>query len=378
MKPIAEDCYYIANNDELTQAANIWRSANMLGIDSEFIRVDTFYPIPALLQMSDGKQCWLIDVLTISNFSPLVEILTAPHIVKVIHAASEDLEVFDKLFSILPTPLFDTQIAAALCGHGASMGYSRLVQTLFNIELSKDQCRSDWLVRPLTEEQQHYACLDVLYLPQIYQDLQQTLEHLQRTPWMEEESARQLERGREQRHSNYSLEKINNAWRLDNVERQRLWHLVLGRDALARQYNKARNHIAKDFALLEMARRPPTHLAALYSIEGLHPSAVRQFGTPLLQLAQKVPHDLVCPTLNMPLSKAENDYVKKLRATTEQIANRLQLPPELLVRKLELEYIVRQYLDKPCASDIAMPERFTGWRNTVISAALRDEIASWS
>lgn len=375
MNTIADGCYYIANNDELAQAANSWRDTMVLGIDSEFIRVDTFYPIPALLQISDGTQCWLIDVLTISDFSPLIEILTAPHIVKVIHAASEDLEVFDRLLGILPTPLFDTQIAAALCGHGASTGYSRLVQTLLNIELSKDQCRSDWLARPLTDEQQHYACLDVLYLPHIYQDLQQTLEHLQRTPWMEEENTRQLERGREQSHTNYSLEKINNAWRLNDAERKRLWHLVLGRDALARQHNKARNHIAKDFALLEMARRPPAHLAALYSIEGLHPSAVRQFGAQLLQLAQQVPQDLVCPPLNTPLSKAENDYVKKLRATAEQIANHLQLPPELLVRKLELEYIVRQYLDK---RSITLPERFTGWRNTVISAALRDEIASWS
>ncbi len=152
---------------------------------------------------------------------------------------------------------------------------------------------------------------------------------------------------------------------------------TLGRDALARQHNKARNHIAKDFALLELARRPPAHLAALYSIEGLHPSAVRQFGAQLLQLAQNVTHDLLCPPLATPLSKAENDYVKKLRAVTEQIAHHLQLPPELLVKKIELENIVRQYLAKQSADSIALPERFSGWRASVIGSALRDEMIRW-
>ena len=377
MKIIADDCYYLTDDNDLVSAVESWHSAKVLGIDTEFIRVDTFYPIPALLQISNGTQCWLIDVLTIENFSPLIDVLTAPHITKVIHAASEDLEVFDRLFGTLPTPLFDTQIAAALCGHGASMGYSRLVQTLLDIELSKDQCRSDWLARPLTSEQQHYACLDVLYLPKIHQQLAQTLAQFQRMSWLEEEMTRQLERGREQRSTHYSLEKINNAWRLNETERQRLWHLVLGRDALARQHNKARNHIAKDFALLELARRPPAHLAALYNIEGFHPSAVRQFGAQLLQLAQNVPHDLLCPPLTTPLSKAENDYVKKLRAVVEQISHHQQLPSELLTKKMELENIVRQYLAKQSADSVALPERFTGWRTGVIGSALRDEMIRW-
>lgn len=378
MRQIADNRFYIANDSDLAAATDSWRAAAVLGIDTEFIRIDTFYPTPALLQLSDGKQCWLIDVLHINNFAPLLEILTAPTIIKVIHAASEDLEVFDRLFGALPTPLFDTQIAAALCGHGASIGYSRLVQTLLDIEISKDQCRSDWLARPLSDEQEHYACLDVLYLPQLHQQLTETLQQLQRTLWMEEENARQIERSHEQRTTNYSLDKINNAWRLNHAERQRLWHLVLGRDALARQHNKARNHIAKDFILLELARRPPANIAALYDMEGLHPSAVRQFGNQLLQLAQKVPPDIVCPALNDPLTKSENDYVKKLRAVTEQIANHLQLPSELLTRKLELEQLVRQFLAKRSTDNIVLPERFSGWRASTIGAALRDEIASWN
>ncbi len=378
MKTIASDCYYIASNSELAQAADSWQHATVLGVDTEFIRVDTFYPIPALIQISDGKQCWLIDVLRIDDFSPLRTILTAPHIAKIIHAASEDLEVFDQLLGVFPTPLFDTQIAAALCGYGASVGYSRLVQELLYIELSKEQCRSDWLARPLSPEQLHYACLDVLYLPALYQSLQASLNQLQRSDWATEENTRQQERCKELRTANYNWEKINNAWRLNHAEQQRLWHLVLGRDALARQHNKSRNHIAKDFALLEIARRPPANIAALYGMEGLHPSAVRQFGTQLLQLAQKTPSDLVHPELPLPLSKAENDYVKKLRALTEQIANGLQLPAELLAKKLEMEQAVRHYLAQRPLDDTTLPSRFQGWRKNIVGTVWLDEMRAWS
>jgi ribonuclease D len=378
MNAIAEDCYLITSNQGLAQAASQWQSCTALGIDTEFIRVDTFFPIPALIQVSNGKQCWLLDVLSIKDFTPLIKIFTATEITKILHAASEDLEVFDQLFGVLPTPLFDTQIAAALCGHGASLGYSRLVQALLDVELSKDQCRSDWLARPLSKEQQHYACLDVLYLPALHEQLTLHLQQLQRTAWNEEENQRLATRYREQRESHYSLDRISQAWRLNPDERKRLWHLVLGRDALARQHNKSRNHIAKDFALLDMAKKPPTYVAALSHIEGIRPSAIRQFGQQLLQLANHVPDDLLCPPLPEPLSKAENELVKNLRSVTEQIATHLQIPAELLIRKIEMENIVRQHLKKVAADSIALPERMNGWRQAVIANALRDEVQRWS
>lgn len=378
MRTIEADRHYIFSDSGLKEAAAIWQQSSALGIDTEFIRVDTFHPIPALIQVSNGKQCWLIDVLEIKNFSPLLDIITAPHITKIVHAAGEDLDVFDKLLGALPAPLFDTQIGAAFCGHGASIGYSKLVQAVLEIELSKDQCRSDWLARPLTDEQQHYACLDVLYLPALYEHLQAELRRLQRTEWSQEENLRQIARYCDQRDASYNMERINSAWRLNETERKRLWHLILGRDAMAREYNKSRNHIAKDFALFEMARRPPKHITELASMDGMRSSSVRQFGNQLIQLAQEVPPNLVYPPLADPLSKNENEYLKKLRAVTEQIATASHLPQELLVRKLEMEQLVREYFAQGNSKTITLPERFNGWRKAVIGQALHDEIVSWS
>ncbi|MBP8030493.1 MAG: ribonuclease D, partial [Pseudomonadales bacterium] len=104
MRVIDVDRYYVASDSGLKQAAAIWQQSPTLGIDTEFIRVDTFHPRPALIQVSNGQQCWLIDVLDISDFSPLGDIITAPHIMKIVHAAGEDLEVFDRLLGTLPTP----------------------------------------------------------------------------------------------------------------------------------------------------------------------------------------------------------------------------------------------------------------------------------
>lgn len=377
MRTIATDRYYIASDSGLQQAAELWYQSDVLGIDTEFIRTDTFHPIPALIQVSDGQQCWLVDVLSINDFSPLTRVIIAPHITKVFHAAGEDLEVFDRLLGHLPQPLFDTQTGAAFCGYGASIGYSRLVQAVLNVELSKDQCRSDWLARPLSDEQQLYASLDVLYLPTLYNHLQERLQQHQRTAWAHEENLRQITRYCDQREASYNIERINNAWRLDEVEKNRLWHLVLGRDALARKHNKPRNHIAKDFALLEIARRPPSHVAELSGIEGIRSSSIRQFGQHLIKLAQEIPSGIVCPPLPEPLGRQETEHMKQLRAVAEHISAALDLPAELLVKKSELEELVRQYFSAEKPTAIQMPERFNGWRNPVIGNPLQEKITGW-
>lgn len=374
MKTLDDNRFYISSNQGLQSAAKSWLSARILGIDTEFIRTDTFHPQPALIQVSDGEQCWLVDVLTIQDLSPLGDVIVAPDVIKIFHAAGEDLEVFDRLVGKLPSPIFDTQIAASFCGHGASIGYSKLVQTLLDIELSKDQCRSDWLARPLTPDQLHYANLDVLYLPTLYQKLQEQLTLEGRLHWAEEDNRRQLSRYEEQRDASYNLDRINQVWKLDPVERQRLWHLLIGRDALARHHNKPRNHIARDHTLVDIARRPPRHIAELSALDGLRPASIRQFGQHLITLANDVPAQLQIPTINEPLTKLETSRYRELRALTDDIANNFNLPPELLARRQELELFVRQF---QAGQDLSWPTRFNGWRGDILSEPFTTHTRQW-
>ena len=165
---MAIDIHWIRDNDSLGQFCAQWQQLPFVALDTEFMRVDTFYPIAGLLQIGDGERAFLIDPLTIDNWQPLAQLLENPAVVKVLHACSEDLEVLLRLTGSLPAPLFDTQLAAAYLNLGFSMGYSRLVSEVLGIDLPKGETRSDWLQRPLSETQISYAAEDAVHLAELF------------------------------------------------------------------------------------------------------------------------------------------------------------------------------------------------------------------
>ncbi len=172
---MAIDIHWIRDNDSLGQFCAEWQQLPFVALDTEFMRVDTFYPIAGLLQIGDGVRAYLIDPLTIDNWQPLAALLENPAVVKVVHACSEDLEVLLRLTGSLPAPLFDTQLAAAYLNLGFSMGYSRLVQEVLGIDLPKGETRSDWLQRPLSDTQISYAAEDALHLAEVFVQLRPKL-----------------------------------------------------------------------------------------------------------------------------------------------------------------------------------------------------------
>ncbi len=184
----APEIQWIRDDASLAQQCREWRTQPYLALDTEFMRVDTFYPAAGLVQVGDGRQEWLIDPLLIQDWSPFAELLEDERVVKVLHACSEDLEVFLRLTGSLPVPLFDTQLAAAYLGMAHSMGYSKLVKEVLDIDLPKDETRSDWLQRPLTEMQMRYAADDVQHLAQVYLALDARLSEEKRA-WLLEDGA---------------------------------------------------------------------------------------------------------------------------------------------------------------------------------------------
>ena len=155
---------WIDSDSALQQMCQQLSQVPKLAVDTEFIRTDTFYPKIALIQISDGEQCWLIDVLAIEDFVPLKALLENPDQQLIFHACAEDLEVLEYALDIRPSSIFDTQLAAGIANIGYCMGYARLVDTMFDVSLDKQETRSDWLARPLTQRQLDYAAVDVQYL----------------------------------------------------------------------------------------------------------------------------------------------------------------------------------------------------------------------
>ena len=165
---MASDQYqYVETRVQLLSAVEACKSAGVIALDTEFARFNTYYPIVGLIQIATRDDCFLIDPVALSDLEPLAPLLQNPGILKVFHACSEDLEVFQHALGVIPAPLFDTQIAAAVLGVGFSMSYQALVEHWLGVSLPKDQTRSDWLARPLTAQQLHYAALDVIHLLEV-------------------------------------------------------------------------------------------------------------------------------------------------------------------------------------------------------------------
>jgi ribonuclease D len=179
--------------DFLTQLERGWdtcpQDERFITIDTEFIRETTYYPQPCLCQIAGPTHAAIVDMLIPEiDLDPLKDLFQDPSILKVFHAARQDLEIFYLLFGQVPTPLFDTQIAAMVCTYGASISYERLVAQTTGLAIDKSVRFTDWAHRPLSEAQLQYAIGDVTHLRDVYKSLQQTLKDQGREAWILEET----------------------------------------------------------------------------------------------------------------------------------------------------------------------------------------------
>ena len=372
---MAIDIHWIADNASLAQHCASWRSLPFVAVDTEFMRVDTFYPIAGLLQVCEGERAYLIDPLLIDDWTPFAELLQDPAVVKVLHACSEDLEVFLRLTGSLPSPLFDTQLAAGYLNLGFSMGYSRLVQAVLDIELPKGETRSDWLQRPLSETQVSYAAEDVLHLAEVYGRLQQQLS-VEKYAWVLEDGAELVANLGREIAPELAYREAKLAWKLSPQQLAVLRELCAWREREARARNQPRNRIIREHSLWPLARTQPDNLVTLARIEDMHPKTVRQDGETLLRLikqAAATPQDEWPQALPEPLPIEAATLLKKLRAIGQREGERLNIAPELMLRKKTLEALLKTgYPNGP----YRLPETLRGWRRELMGQALLDCLAA--
>ncbi len=374
---MAIDIQWIGDNASLAQHCATWRRLPFVAVDTEFMRVDTFYPIAGLLQVSEGERAYLIDPLLISDWTPFAELLQDTAVIKVLHACSEDLEVFLRLTGSLPTPLFDTQLAAGYLNLGFSMGYSRLVQAVLNIELPKGETRSDWLQRPLSATQVSYAAEDVLHLAEVYAQLKAQFS-AEKYAWVLEDGAELVSNLRRETDPQQAYREAKLAWKLSRQQLAVLQALCAWREEQARARNQPRNRIIREHSLWPLARTQPENLVALARIEDMHPKTVRQDGEFILQLilikqAAATPAADWPEALPEPLPLDAATLLKKLRAIGQREGERLNIAPELMLRKKTLEALLKTgYPHGP----YQLPESLRGWRRELMGQALLDCLAA--
>ena len=363
--------HWIASSEELVRACGRWQNSRLLAVDTEFVRERTFRPILGLIQIADEEGVSLIDPQAVGDLAPLAELLVAPGIDKIFHSCSEDLEVFRDRLGLVANPIFDSQLAAAFAGYGWSLGYSRLIATLFDIVLPKTETRSDWLRRPLSSAQLEYAALDVAHLPEAYRRLEQELRLRDRLEIFREDCQRITDEAArpEDREAPYRKIAASRLW--SRRELGLLYELVRWREDEARRRDLPRNFVLPEAAVPVIVQLKPTSPAQFAKIEVLKGRDTSRLAPKLIELVtralQAPPEDLPEP-FPRPLDvQPFKKTLQGLRAALEQVAAAENLPAELLANRRSLESLIRRYLQQ---DEPLLPRKLRGWREKMLGPAL--------
>ena len=360
------DIQYIDNNHTLAIACDQLQLSPVLCVDTEFHRENTYYPELALIQISNGEQTICIDPLSIDNLKPVLSLLTSPAITKVFHASQQDMEIFHHHFNILPSPVFDTQIAAGLLGYGDQIGYAALIKTMLNIELDKSQTRTDWMKRPLDKKQILYAANDVYYLAKAYPIMLEQLEQLGRLEWLQGDFSELCLPARYQPELHMMWKKVKGHQQLRGQQLALLQALASWREEIAQQRDRPRRRILADEALIDIARQKPKDADAILKLRSLQKSRLARGDAETilqrLELAKRLPQsDWPRLPKKQKLSLPEDALVDSLMGLVKLMADKHKINTNLLATRKDLEALVRGERDIPLLH---------GWRYSHVGQTL--------
>lgn len=335
--------HWIDDPTVLDERLTAWRGAPSIALDTEFIRERTWWPQLALVQLAapGDDNALLVDPSIPGMTDALRPLLADPGIVKLMHSASEDLQALLHACGVAPAPLFDTQIAAAMTGIGAGMGYQRLVESLLGIVLPKDQTRSDWLRRPLSPAQRDYAADDVLHLHAIHATLRERLHGQGRAQWLAEDCARLVAGIAADAPDPWPHLSLRGAQDLDAAAQARLCRLLRWREATARAADRPKGWILDNALALALARRPPANIHALHSLLDATPKAPRRSRGELWHCLQDANHADGC---DIPLAfapdAADKERLKAMQAAVATQAAHLGIDAAILAPRRTLEALL--------------------------------------
>ncbi len=362
---------HVATDAALAAAAAAWREAGVLALDTEFVRERTFHARLGLIQICDGRATYLVDPLPLGTLAPLADVLRDPRSRKVLHSASEDVEVLWRAASAVPAPLFDTQIAAAFAGLAPGLGYQRLVQAVIGAELGKGETRTNWMARPLSQAQLAYAVDDVTCLFAVHAALAPLLDAAGRIDWALEDSAELLDTDRFTPRPQEAYLRIKGMGRLVPRQLGALRLLAAWRDDQARRRDLPRGFVVKDDVLLGLATRQPKDAAELQKVPGLDPRQAARDGATwlaLLEEARALPTESLPPAPLAPLlTPRARDVERALRDVLQRRADTLALAPEVLATRRTIETLVRQVVEGDAPR---LPEALEGWRRDAVGSEL--------
>lgn len=371
------DIVWVDTDDLLNKWCEYWSTLSFIAVDTEFVRRTTYYPVTGLIQVSEGKQAVLIDPQTITDWAPLRELMVNQQVMKVFHACSEDLDVFDHLIGVLPTPFYDTQIGEAFASGQWSLSYVKLVKEYLDIDVAKDETRSDWTLRPLTDAQKRYAALDVIYLAELYPMQIERLQTKQMLDWVLEDCESLKWQYQQNNDPEQNWDGIKAAWRLSPKSLTLLRLLFIWRDETARRNDVPKGQVLKDRTLWALAKFMPDNSRDIGQAEDITPKQVRLYADTIVEkvaLVNELSADEYQAALPAPLPSDAGDLSKAMRAYLKDLAKQLNVAPEVVLKRKLLDPLMR-HIYEGSPMDWSNPA-FNGWRKDRVVKPLLEKFAN--
>ncbi len=357
---------YIDTPAQLAQLCEQIKKESWVALDTEFLREKTYYPKFCLLQIATPEWVACVDPIALPNLDILFDVLYEPAIVKVFHSCRQDLEIFFQATGKLPSPIFDTQIAAPLLGFQDNPGYAMLVSSLLSINLNKAHTRADWSKRPLTEAELEYAADDVIYLCQIYQIMVKKLTDLGRLDWLKHDFAEL---------TNPELYKVDpdNAWfrikgknKLTGKQLSIIQTLAQWREKTAQAEDRPKSWLLRDELLFDLAKLQPESVQELANVRGINERSVNRYGRELCQLItvakNRPPLPLNEKDRSAKKTQQEEAILDILTALVRIRAEENALNPSILATRKDLEELLFNINDES--------PLLHGWRYTMAGKEL--------
>lgn len=335
--------HYLIDTQKELEAVCRLAARSAIGIDTEFMRVRTYYPKLALVQVSVGNVIYCIDPLVEGlRLDNLWAILAESGTCKVMHSARQDIEVLFHTANVMPAPLFDTQIAAGLLGYAGQVGYADLVKTEFGETLSKGAQRTDWTKRPLAEAQLTYAENDVRYLLPLRDRLAARLKSHDRLEWATEDFRRVLDPALYEIDPFQVYRRVGKGAYLEPRSQHSLKRLCTWREHTARRRNLPRHWVLDDENLVSIAATGPQSVQDLEYIKGLRHDVVRRDGEVIVNCINGASDDGEPLWSKYQVLTADQKMLKaKLVGALKHRATTLGLSESVLITRSDIEKLVR-------------------------------------
>ncbi len=347
------------------------QESSYMAIDTEFLREKTYYAKLCLVQVAIEGEVAIIDPLAVDNIKDMAAVLTDPNIIKIFHACSQDIEILYHETGVVPKPVFDTQIAAAILGKSQQASYAALVQAFCHVNLPKKDSYTDWSRRPLSPSQVEYAADDVNYLPQIYNRMMQLLKEKNRLSWLDESFEELSNPAKYEVDPRMRYRKLKRVNQLSPRQMSAAREFAAWREERAQRANIPRKWVCSDEQIVEACRREARSLDELYMVRGVRESLR---GNEARNALKCIKRGLDAPQEDWPESRVPNKSeanvdcaVDLMNAIVHLRAKENRIAAQTLAPQTELMKLARGHVED-C-------ELLQGWRYKVVGKELSDLLA---